>query len=55
MVGFVKQLVHEQAATDVPRARDASPPGVSSKFESVLVTPSIVRVTNARATVGASA
>lgn len=42
LVGFVKQLIDEQAASDVLRASPSDPPGRPSKFESMLIYPSIV-------------
>jgi hypothetical protein len=42
MVGFIKELVDEQAAHDVTRQRLSDQPKRKSKFDSLLVTPSIV-------------
>jgi hypothetical protein len=44
MVGFVKELVDEQAASDLTRARLRGTPERSSKFESVTIVPSLVFV-----------
>ncbi len=44
MVGFVKQLVDEQGASDVTRQRWDGKPKRQSKFESLLVTPALVFV-----------
>lgn len=44
MVGFVKQLVDEQAAHDVTRRRWTGTPERQSKFEYTLIAPSIVFV-----------
>ncbi len=44
MVGFIKQLVDEQGAADVTRRRLKGTPKRKSKFESLLITPSIVFV-----------
>jgi len=47
MVGFVKQLVDEQAAQDVTRGMQRGKPTRVSKFESMIVTNSIVFVKKA--------
>jgi len=47
MVAFIKELVDEQGATDVTRGRVTGKAARQSKFESVLVTPSIVFVRKA--------
>jgi len=47
MVGFVKELVDEQGAADLTRARLDKTPKRQSRFESVLITPSIVFVKKA--------
>jgi hypothetical protein len=47
MVGFVKELIDEQGASDVARKNLAGDSSRPSKFESVLVTPSIVFVRKA--------
>jgi SAM-dependent methyltransferase len=44
MVGFIKQLVDEQGASDVTRQQWKGTPKRRSKFESLLITPSIVFV-----------
>jgi len=44
MVGFVKQLVDEQGASDATRRRLNGTPERASKFDSLLITPSIVFV-----------
>lgn len=48
MVGFVKQLVDEQAAADVTRGLLQARRGRASRFESMTITPSIVFVKKAR-------
>jgi hypothetical protein len=45
MVGFVKELVDEQGAADLTRARMTGIPARSSKFRSLLIAPSLVFVT----------
>ncbi len=55
MVGFVKQLVDEQAAADVTRKSLRNEPGRSSKFESLLIGPSQVFVAKAKTAPGDSA
>jgi hypothetical protein len=47
MVGFIKQLVDEQAAADVTRGRLRGTPQRESKFASITITPSIVFVRKA--------
>ena len=47
MVGFVKQLVDEQAAKDVTRKNFRGTPLRESKFEKMIITPSIVFITKA--------
>jgi hypothetical protein len=47
MVGFIKQLVDEQGAYDATRQKASDRPGRRSKFESLVVTPSIVFVRKA--------
>jgi len=47
MVGLVKQLVDEQAAKDVTRKNFRGSPLRKSKFEKMIITPSIVFVTKA--------
>lgn len=42
MVGFIKQLVDEQGAGDVTRGKVIDAPKRSSKFQQMIVTPSIV-------------
>jgi hypothetical protein len=44
MVGFIKQLVDEQAATELTKGRSDGTPQRQSRFESILVTQSIVFV-----------
>lgn len=44
MVGFVKELVDEQGAADATRMRLRGEPARRSKFDSMLITPSIVFV-----------
>ena len=44
MVGFIKQLVDEQAASDVTRQMKNGTAKRQSKFKSLLITPSIVFV-----------
>jgi hypothetical protein len=45
MVGFVKELVDEQGAADLTRARSTGIPARPSKFRSLLIAPSLVFVT----------
>lgn len=45
MVGFVKELVDEQGAADLTRARLTGTPVRVSKFEKLVITPSIVFIT----------
>ena len=47
MVGFVKQLIDEQAAADVLRLTLRNPPGRPSKFKNMLIVPGIVFVRKA--------
>jgi hypothetical protein len=47
MVGFVKQLIDEQGAPDVTRRRFKDKPRRRSKFDNMIVTPSIVFVKKA--------
>jgi len=47
MVGFVKELVDEQGAADMTMTRSNNKPKRNSKFESILIVPSIVFVTKA--------
>lgn len=48
MVGFIKQLIDEQAAADVTsKSRDGKPER-ASKFENILITPSIVFIKKAK-------
>ena len=47
LVGFVKQLVDEQAAHDVTRRVLQGTPERQSKFESMLITPSIIFIKKA--------
>jgi hypothetical protein len=47
MVGFVKQLVDEQGASDVTRSKLIGRPARASKFESLLFVPAIVFVRKA--------
>ena len=47
MVGFIKELVDEQCAADVSRTSVRRSPTRQSRFESLLVTPSIVFVRKA--------
>ncbi len=47
MVGFIKQLVDEQAAHDVTRKTLTGHPARNSKFQSLTITPSIVFVKKA--------
>ena len=42
MVGFVKQLIDEQAASDVSRKKMSGKPLRDSKFEKIVITPSLV-------------
>jgi hypothetical protein len=42
MVGFIKQLVDEQGAGDVTRGKVSGAPKRTSKFQQMIVTPSIV-------------
>lgn len=44
MVGFVKELVDEQGAAEMTRAHSNNAPKRQSKFESIIITPSIVFV-----------
>jgi hypothetical protein len=48
MVGFVKQLVDEQGAHDVTRANWKGKSKRASKFENMLITPSIIFIKKAR-------
>lgn len=48
MVGLIKQLVDEQGAEDLTRARNDGTPTRRSKFESLLITPSVVFIRKAR-------
>lgn len=48
MVGFVKELVDEQGAADITKGRSNNLPTRESKFENMLITPSIVFVTKKR-------
>jgi hypothetical protein len=47
MVGFIKELIDEQAAADLTRARWSAKPKRSSKFERMIVYPSVVFVQKA--------
>jgi hypothetical protein len=47
MVGFIKQLIDEQAAEDVTRGMEKGKPTRRSKFERIIVTSSIVFVKKA--------
>lgn len=47
MVGFIKQLVDEQGAADVTRKRTTGIPERTSKFENMVITPSIVFIRKA--------
>ena len=47
MVGFVKQLVDEQGAQDVTRQQWKGKSKRGSKFENMIITPSIVFVRKA--------
>ena len=47
MVGFIKQLIDEQAAHDVTRGRWKGKPTRSSKFQYIIVTGSIVVIKKA--------
>ncbi len=47
MVGFVKQLIDEQAATDVTRKQLKGESKRRSRFERMVITPSIVFITKA--------
>jgi hypothetical protein len=47
MVGFVKQLIDEQGAHDVTRAQLKGKSKRASKFENVLITPSIIFIKKA--------
>ena len=47
MVGFVKELVDEQGAASVTRARSTGKHKRMSKFQSMLITPCIVSITKA--------
>jgi len=49
MVGFVKELVDEQGAADLTRARWSARPRRGSKFEWLKVNPSVVFVKKAAA------
>lgn len=42
MVGFIKELVDEQGAKDLTRARVTGTATRGSKFENLTITPSIV-------------
>ncbi|RPH54626.1 MAG: class I SAM-dependent methyltransferase [Lysobacterales bacterium] len=45
MVGFVKELVDEQGAADLTQARMSGVPARTSRFEKMVITPSIVFIT----------
>ncbi len=47
MVGFIKQLIDEQGAHDVTRAKLKGKPKRGSKFENMIITPSIVFINKA--------
>lgn len=47
MVGFIKELVDEQGAEDLTRGRLANKPGRESKFESMLIVPSLIFIKKA--------
>ena len=47
MVGFIKQLIDEQAAEDVTRGMVKAKPTRRSKFENMIITPSIVFIKKA--------
>jgi len=47
MVGFIKQLIDEQGAPDVTRKRLKGKPKRGSKFENMIITPSIVFIRKA--------
>lgn len=45
MVGFIKELIDEQGAADLTRARSDGEPQRESRFEQMLILPSIVFIT----------
>jgi len=47
MVGFIKQLIDEQAASDVTRLKNSGSPQRQSKFKQMIIQPSIVFITKA--------
>lgn len=47
MVGFIKQLVDEQAAHDITRKTSKGIPKRISKFDSIIITPSIIFIKKA--------
>jgi len=47
MVGFIKQLIDEQAADDVTKGMLEGKPTRSSKFENIIITSSIVFIKKA--------
>ena len=54
MVGFIKQLIDEQAATELTKARSNGIPQRLSRFESIYITPSIVFVKKCSSTTAAN-
>jgi hypothetical protein len=50
MVGFIKQLIDEQGAHDVTRKKLSGRPGRESKFDNIIVMPSLVFVRKASLT-----
>jgi hypothetical protein len=49
MVGFIKQLVDEQGASDLSRGRMTHPNTRNSKFEKMVINPSVVFITKSAA------
>jgi hypothetical protein len=47
MVGFIKQLIDEQAASDVTRLKNSGSPKRMSKFKQMIIQPSVVFITKA--------
>jgi hypothetical protein len=54
MVGFVKQLIDEQAAPDVTRKKLHGKSKRASRFETMIITPSIVFIKKANHSSGNS-
>jgi len=54
MVGFIKQLIDEQAAAELTKARSNGAPQRQSRFESIYITSSIVFVKKCSSTTAAN-